>query len=91
MKYHYIRSNVRVKFDSPSDEFARCYLQYKVRFLVLFSKWITVNKVYYEHRFNEWSAKQMIHYLKSRGQEYKSIKIMKRQLERDINQNAKGR
>ena len=95
MKYHYIRSNVRVKFDSPLKEHARCYLQYKVRFLVLFSKWVTVNKVYYEHGFitglgKEWDAKEMIRYLKNSGQEYKSIKVIKRQLERDINQNTKG-
>ena len=78
MKYHYIRSNVRVKFDSPLKEHAKCYLQYKVRFLALFNRWVTVNNVYYEHRFNarlghHWDAKEMISYLKNSGD--KSINL----------------
>jgi hypothetical protein len=83
--FRYIRSNVRVAYDDASDLYAQARLQYKVRFLFFFYRWVTVNSSYYEDgRGNLLTPDIVLKYLKSEGQKFKSIKLNDRAFNRKV-------
>ncbi len=85
MKYRYIKSNVRVSYESPDKLHAQAYLQYRVKMWGLFNRWVTVNSSYYtDCYYNSLTPDQIFTTLKREGQQFKSVKLNNRNFSKQI-------
>ncbi len=85
IKFRYIRSNARVAYDDAGKQYAQARLQYKVKFLCFFYKWVTVNSSYYKDCYrNQLTPNEVLAYLKGQGQQFKCVKLENRAFNRKV-------
>ena len=85
IRFRYIRGNVRVAYDDASKLYSQARLQYKVKFLCFFYKWVTVNSSYYKDcYYNRLTPDQIFNKLKVEGQQFKCVKLESREFNRKV-------
>ncbi len=84
-RVRYVKYCVRVVYDDPKKSYAQAYLQYKVKFWMLFSRWVKVNSSYYTDCWgNSLTPDEIFNNLKNEGQEYKRVKLRQRNFDKAI-------